>query len=84
MNFARKITEFRKQKWCGQNELAKKQEVSEEIDGRCERHETLLSIEIAKRRADIPKMSLNYMMGSMELDKGKSSLVPASENQVVL
>jgi transcriptional regulator with XRE-family HTH domain len=68
------ITELRKSKDWSQTGLAGKSSVSREMIGKCERGESVPSIEAAKKIADAYGISLDYLAGNSEQAINKATL----------
>ena len=66
------IAQLRDQKGWSQNELATKAEVSHVMIGKYERGDSIPSLEVAKKIADVLEVSLDYLVGeavNAKLDK---------------
>ena len=68
MSLGEQITKLRKQKKLSQNELGKKAGTSGDIIGRYERNEVIPSIEVAAKIADILKVSLDFLVGKVNVE----------------
>jgi len=62
MGFGTRLTTIRKEKKISQSELAIKAGIHNNVLGRYEREETLPSIEMAAKLAEILKVSLDYLV----------------------
>lgn len=68
MTLGQHITKLRKERKLSQNELGKKVGTSGDIIGRYERDEVKPSIEVASKIADILEVSLDFLIGKVEVD----------------
>ena len=68
MSLGEQITKLRKQKKLSQNELGKKAGTSGDIIGRYERNEVIPSIEVAAKIADILEVSLDFLVGKVNVE----------------
>ena len=68
MTLGQNITLLRKQKKLSQNDLGKKAGTSGDIIGRYERDEVNPSIEVASKIADILEVSLDFLIGKVDVE----------------
>lgn len=68
MTLGQNITLLRKQKKLSQNDLGKKIGTSGDIIGRYERDEVNPSIEVASKIADILEVSLDFLIGKVDVE----------------
>ncbi len=74
MTLGEHITQLRKRKKLSQNDLGKKVGTSGDIIGRYERDEVKPSIEVASKIADILNVSLDFLMGKIDVEIEKELL----------
>lgn len=74
MLFGERLITVRKNKKMSQDELAKAIGVHAPVIGRYERDEVKPSIEVAVKIADALSVSLDYMVGSTDLELDKNTL----------
>lgn len=67
MTLGQNIAKFRKQLKLSQNELGKRAGTSGDIIGRYERDEVKPSIEVASNIADVLQVSLDFLLGKVEV-----------------
>ncbi len=68
MTLGQHITKLRKQKKLSQNDLGKKVGTSGDIIGRYERDEVKPSIEVAAKIADVLEVSLDFLIGKVDME----------------
>ena len=66
MSFGNKLKEIRESKGLNRTELAEKIDISHVMVGRYERDETVPSIDVAKKIADILGVSLDFLVGDSQ------------------
>ncbi len=81
MTLGQQITKLRKQKKLSQNDLGKKVGTSGDIIGRYERDEVNPSIEVAAKIADVLEVSLDFLMGKVEVEVDNTLLKRVIEVQ---
>jgi len=74
MTLGQNITVLRKQKKLSQNDLGKKVGTSGDIIGRYERDEVKPSIEVASKIADVLEVSLDFLIGKLDIEVDHSLL----------
>ena len=74
MSFGKRLLEARKNKNISQEELAKKLGTKGPVIGRYERDEAKPSIEAAAKMADILEVSLDYLVGTTDIELDKKTL----------
>jgi len=72
MTLGSRIISLRKKMKLSQNEFGKLVNTSGDIIGRYERDEVKPSIEVASKIADVLEVSLDYLVGKIELELDKS------------
>lgn len=91
MSFGKKLLEARKKKGISQEEMAGKLKTKGPVIGRYERDEMKPSIETAAKMADILNVSLDYLVGTTDMELDKTMLkrilliskLPAKEKECV-
>jgi len=68
MILGQQISKLRKQKKLSQNDLGKKVGTSGDIIGRYERDEVKPSIEVASKIADVLEVSLDFLIGKLDME----------------
>jgi len=81
MSLGQNITKFRKQLKLSQNDLGKKVGTSGDIIGRYERDEVKPSIEVASKIADTLQVSLDFLLGKVDVKVDNSILKRVIEVQ---
>ena len=81
MTLGQNISILRKQKKLSQNDLGKKAGTSGDIIGRYERDEVNPSIEVASKIADILEVSLDFLIGKVDVEVDDSLLKRVIEIQ---
>jgi len=72
MDFGKRIIELRKEKGISQTDLAAQLGIHKNVLGRYEREEAKPSIEVARKIADLLKVSLDYLTGKVDAEVDKS------------
>lgn len=67
MSLGEQISKLRKRKKLSQNDLGKKAGTSGDLIGRYERNEVKPSIEVASKIADVLQVSLDFLLGKIEV-----------------
>ena len=81
MTLGQNISILRKQKKLSQNDLGKKAGTSGDIIGRYERDEVNPSIEVAAKIADILEVSLDFLIGKVDVEVDNNLLKRVIEIQ---
>ena len=74
MTLGQHITALRKQKKLSQSDLGKEIGTSGDIIGRYERDEVKPSIEVASKIADVLEVSLDFLLGKVEVEVDRQLL----------
>ena len=81
MTLGQQITKLRKQKKLSQNDLGKKVGTSGDIIGRYERNEVNPSVEVASKIADVLEVSLDFLIGKLDVEVDNTLLKRVIEVQ---
>jgi len=81
MTLGQHIIQLRKQKKLSQNDLGKKVGTSGDIIGRYERDEVKPSIEVASKIADVLEVSLDFLLGKVDVEVDQQLLKRVIEVQ---
>jgi transcriptional regulator with XRE-family HTH domain len=81
MTLGQQITKLRKQKKLSQNDLGKKVGTSGDIIGRYERDEVNPSVEVASKIADVLEVSLDFLIGKLNVEVDNNLLKRVIEVQ---
>lgn len=81
MTLGQQITKLRKQKKLSQNDLGKKVVTSGDIIGRYERDEVNPSVEVASKIADVLEVSLDFLIGKLNVEVDNNLLKRVIEVQ---
>mgnify|MGYP003624554905 FL=1 len=81
MTLGQQITKLRKQKKLSQNDLGKKVGTSGDIIGRYERDEVNPSVEVASKIADVLEVSLDFLIGKLNVEVDNTLLKRVIEVQ---
>lgn len=79
MSFGTRLLEARKRKGISQEDIAERLVTKGPVIGRYERDEMKPSIEVAAKIADILEVSLDWLVGSTDLELDKSALKRVQE-----
>ncbi len=74
MSFGKRLQEARKKKELSQEEVAKVLNTKAPVIGRYERDEMKPSIEVATKIADLLEVSLDYLVGKIDVELDKTTL----------
>lgn len=81
MTLGQQISKLRKQKKLSQNDLGKKVGTSGDIIGRYERDEVNPSVEVASKIADVLEVSLDFLIGKLNVEVDNNLLKRVIEVQ---